>query len=300
LLLKEIQKTGRVSLKDFYIRRVLRIFPAFYVYMVVITFLAILGTITLRQNDLLFSFLYIINFHADHSWHVGHLWSLAVEEQFYLLWPTVIALCSRRRAFQIAAVVFFASPFIRLGFFYFLPFWREGIGHMFPTVADSLATGCLLAGMRNWLHERSWYMKLLEPRPFLLMAIVALGANFLQDRPRIEIAVGESLMNLAIVICIDRCITYPSGLVGRVLEWKPLAFIGVLSYSLYIWQQPFLNRTSTSPLASFPLNMVLVAVAALLSYYVIEQPFLKLKSRFGGRPKPADRVGSAAVAAESN
>jgi len=290
LLLKEMAKTGRISLKDFYTRRVLRIFPAFYTFLLVVCALSLGAVIQLRPHDLLFAFTYLMNFHFDHSWSVGHLWSLAVEEQFYLLWPAIVASCSRKRAFQIAAAVFVMSPFLRLSVYYFTPSLRHGIGHMFPTVADALAIGCVLAGTRDWLHTQNWYMRLLQPRNFVIIAAVAVLANLLQDWPRIYMAVGESIMNIGIAICIDRCMTFAAGRVGRVLEWKPIAFIGVLSYSLYIWQQLFLNRSSVSLACAFPLNLILVGLFALGSYYLVEQPFLKLKQRYS----PSASIGLAA------
>jgi peptidoglycan/LPS O-acetylase OafA/YrhL len=280
LLLKEVAKTGRISLKDFYTRRVLRIFPAFYTFLLVVCVLSAGAVIQLRPHDLLFAFTYLMNFHFDHSWNVGHLWSLAVEEQFYLLWPAVVAFCSRRRAFQIAAAVFIISPFVRLSVYYFAPFLRHGIGHMFPTVADALAIGCFLAGMRDWLHTQPWYMRLLQPRNVAVIAMAAVLANLLQEWPRIYMAFGESIMNIGIAICIDRCMTFASGRVGRILEWRPIAFVGVLSYSLYIWQQLFLNRSSSALVCTFPFNLILVGLFALGSYYLVEQPFLKLKQRF--------------------
>lgn len=280
LLLKEMRKTGRISLKDFYTRRVLRIFPAFYTFLVVVCALSLGAVIQLRPHDLLFAFTYLMNFHFDHSWHVGHLWSLAVEEQFYLLWPAVVALCSRKRALQIAAGVFIMSPFARLAVYYFTPSLRHGIGHMFPTVADALAIGCFLAGTRDLLHTQRWYMRLLEPRSFAVISAIAVLANLLQDWPRIYMAFGESIMNVCIAICIDRCMTFASGKVGRILEWRPVTFIGVLSYSLYIWQQLFLNRSSAALVCTFPLNLIMVGLFALGSYYLVEQPFLKLKERF--------------------
>ena len=212
LLMKEMAKTGRISLKDFYTRRVLRIFPAFYTFLFVVCALSLAAGIQLRPHDLLFAFTYLMNFHFDHSWNVGQLWSLAVEEQFYLLWPTIVAFCSRKRACQIAAAVFVISPFLRLSVYYFTPSLRHGIGHMFPTVADALAIGCFLAGTRDWLHTQRWYMRLFQPCNFAIIAAVAVLANLLQDWPRIYMAFGESIMNIGIAICIDRCMT-PSRLV---------------------------------------------------------------------------------------
>jgi peptidoglycan/LPS O-acetylase OafA/YrhL len=290
LLLKEMAKTGRISLRDFYTRRVLRIFPAFYTFLLVVFALSVAAIIQLRPRDLLFALTYLMNFHFDHSWQVGHLWSLAVEEQFYLIWPAAVAFCSRKRAFQIAAAVFIMSPFVRLSVYYLMPSLRHGIGHMFPTVADALAIGCFLAGTRDWLHTQSWYKRLLQPRSFAIIAMVAVSANLLQDWPRIYMAFGESIMNVCIAICIDRCMTFASGSVGRILEWRPIAFIGVLSYSLYIWQQLFLNRSSTALVCTFPLNLLLVGLFALGSYYLVERPFLKLKQRFS----PSPSIGLAA------
>ena len=84
LLLKEMAKTGRISLRDFYMRCVLRIFPAFYTFLLVVFALSVAAIIQLRPRDLLFALTYLMNFHFDHSWQVGHLWSLAVEEG--LIW----------------------------------------------------------------------------------------------------------------------------------------------------------------------------------------------------------------------
>jgi peptidoglycan/LPS O-acetylase OafA/YrhL len=67
--------------------------------------------------------------------------------------------------------------------------------------------------------------------------------------------------------------------VGRLLETRPLAGLGVLSYSLYLWQEPFLNRFARSPLTAFPLNLLLVFAAAVASYRLIERPLLAWRHR---------------------
>ena len=67
---------------------------------------------------------------------------------------------------------------------------------------------------------------------------------------------------------------------GHVLNWKPIAFVGVLSYSLYLWQQLFLNRDSTAWVNAFPQNLVLAVAAAMGSYLLLEKPLLKLRRRF--------------------
>jgi len=92
--------------------------------------------------------------------------------------------------------------------------------------------------------------------------------------------------------------------VGRVLNWAPLAYIGTLSYSIYLWQQFFLNRETRALVTSFPLNLVLVAACALLSYYAVERPFLnwrpRVEAQLFGRKAPSHRVSVAAPAPEQS
>ena len=97
--------------------------------------------------------------------------------------------------------------------------------------------------------------------------------------PRVAWAIGEPLTNVCIALTVDRCIQYNDGPVGRALNWAPLAYVGTLSYSLYLWQQPFLDRSSTVPFLFFPLNVALAFVAALLSYYLVERPCLLARAR---------------------
>jgi peptidoglycan/LPS O-acetylase OafA/YrhL len=66
---------------------------------------------------------------------------------------------------------------------------------------------------------------------------------------------------------------------GRLLNTRPLVFVGTLSYSIYLWQQIFLNRGSTSTISAFPLNLTLALMAALVSYYLVERPFLRWRPR---------------------
>jgi peptidoglycan/LPS O-acetylase OafA/YrhL len=97
----------------------------------------------------------------------------------------------------------------------------------------------------------------------------------------------ETAINLCIVLCVLRVTEVEGDRVTAALHWRPAVFVGGLSYSIYLWQQPFLDRHSTAVIASFPLNLLLVACAALASYYLIERPFLALRS---ARVRPAPTV----------
>lgn len=279
LLLKEMELTRSISLKGFYFRRVFRIFPASYVYMAAIGILSLMHAIYLNSADLLHAVTYTVNYDSGRGWYLGHLWSLSVEEQFYLLWPLTLRVSGRRRGMFLAAAVCFASPLIRVAEFALLPAARMGVGARFETVADSIAIGCLLAGARDWLSSRNWYLGLLSSRMFVLVPILTLSLN-LPMRVRYEFSVAETLKNIGIALCIDWCIRFKSHPVTRFLSWSPIAFAGVLSYSLYLWQQPFVNRYGSSLITHFPLNCFAALAAAVTSYYAVEKPFLKLKKRF--------------------
>src|SRR5712692_9378521 len=137
LLLKELDQTGRISITGFYLRRAFRIFPAFYTYLAAV---ALFGLA--RPGELVRAATYTINYVEGRSWIVAHIWSLAVEEQFYILWPlTVVALV--RRSLLVAGAVVVLSPFIRLAQYDFFPAYRTGIGAQFHTVCDAIACGCL-------------------------------------------------------------------------------------------------------------------------------------------------------------
>jgi peptidoglycan/LPS O-acetylase OafA/YrhL len=279
LLLKELAKTGTISLKNFYLRRVFRIFPAFYTYFLVIAAASFAGLIVVPKADLLAAACYVMNYRFHPSWYVGHIWSLSVEEQFYLMWPFALALAGRRWATRIAVAVFLAAPAFRIGIFYLEPAWRPGIGSIFPTIADALAVGCFLALRRDWLWEKAWYRKLLQSRWFFLVPVGALLANKLSGSVRLYILLVLTLMNLAVAASIDWSMRNADSWVGKILELKPVAFVGVLSYSLYLWQQPFFDYRGG---VQYPIIFSLAAslALALASYNLIEKPFLRMKDRF--------------------
>jgi peptidoglycan/LPS O-acetylase OafA/YrhL len=161
----------------------------------------------------------------------------------------------------------------------------------FQAVADALATGCLLAGGWNWLGARRRYLRVLGSRLFLLvpcgLLAVALATSRLGGGGGYYIA-GQSIANLAIALGIDRCVRFPGTLTGRLLNTRPLAFVGVLSYSLYLWQELFLNPfDETSAWTAFPVNLALAVLAALASYHLVERPFLSLKARVPGASRRA-------------
>jgi peptidoglycan/LPS O-acetylase OafA/YrhL len=278
LLLNEYAEYGRISLRLFYARRSIRIFPASYCYLGLIFLLWRFGGISLRGRDFWYSVCYIINYLPNPSWYVGHLWSLSVEEQFYLLWPLTIVILGPRRAVSIAALFILLGPAARSAAWLFLRHSPYRDLNMFPMVADSLATGCILARLKGWLECEQWYLKLLKPGPSILLVILVLVINRYNGYTIVTVA-GETVANIAIGVLIHRSVYYYADWMGRVLNWKPVVFVGVLSYSLYIWQQPFLNRNSASWMTAFPQNLLFAFAGALGSYFLLERPLLRLRHR---------------------
>jgi peptidoglycan/LPS O-acetylase OafA/YrhL len=304
LLLEELDATKRISLKWFYIRRALRIFPAAYAYIAVMCLCTAAGVIALNRGDLLHAVTYTVNYAKIRSFYIVHLWSLSVEEQFYFLWPAVLLLSGRRRGLQIAAAVMLAAPALRSLITLWIPKWTWTLGFSFHTNADVLAAGCVLAGIRPWLGTQPWYLRFLRSAWFLAVpAAVIVGSYFETSLvPAFYLKMQESsvpwnfpVMNIGIALIIDRCVRFPSDLVGRILNWRPIAFVGVLSYSTYLWQQVFLNRLSNSPACWFPINLMLTAGAALASYYLIEKPCLDLRKRIERAWAPAKRTAGKAA-----
>ena len=288
LLLEEAKRTGGVSLLHFYLRRTFRIFPPYYAFILVLIVLDAGRWITLSSGDLVHTLTYTANYHAGRSWNVGHAWSLSVEEQFYLLWPAVLLVLGRWGGLRVALAFIAAAPLVRLGLWTLVPAARDTVGVSFETVADAIAIGCVLALGREWLHRQPPYLQLLRSRWLILAPVVALLAGLLAELPRLDFLFGFTLRNVCIGLCIDWCVTYPTGRVGRILNSRPLVFVGVISYSIYLWQQLFLNRHVVAAPTSFPLNLALVVLAALASYYVVERPTLRLRQRievrlFAGR-----------------
>ena len=282
LILREMDRTGTVSLRAFYARRFFRIFPAYYTYLALTALAVVLGWEVVRPGDLFHAATYTENYHVPFGWPVGHAWSLSVEEQFYLLWPVLLYSVGRKRGFVVATGVACAAPLIRLAEWYWRNALHVNFGFTFETVADALAVGALLAGCRERLWSTGWYRRLMCPMgaATVATAILVIAA---QDRPRLQALVGVSLMNVGIALLIDYFVRVPTGRVGRLLNTRAMQRIGVLSYSVYLWQQPWLDAKRPGPLTAFPINLLMAAGCAVASYYLIETPALAYRRRFESR-----------------
>lgn len=274
LLLGESERSGGVRLGRFYVRRALRLWPALWVYLAVCVLLAAVGVIAVSGTDVVAALGFFTDYHFPTSHAITNTWSLAVEEQFYLLWPPVIALLGRRRGLRVALVGLAAGPVVR-GLSY-LTLARSGHPFDFGLHMhyDALAAGCLLACA--WGHPELLPFRLPTSRalPWVLLGVGVLGDAEIgirwSDLAGLSVeAVGALLLvNLA-----------TGGAFRRLLDNRVARSIGVLSYSLYLWQglfvfspPPFFMRHPVAGVAA-------AFAAAALSYLLVERPFVALRRR---------------------
>ena len=280
LLLKEQERTMTISLREFYIRRAYRILPAAMAFMIPVF---VIYWPELRWYHMGAALLYLANFDWTHPWYLGHLWSLSVEEQFYFLWPGVLKRWCRHRGAILAGVVLLA-PLYRVACH--LVGLHGRADETFPAVADVLAMGCLLAivtqgegiprlscRMREvrvaqpWMIHRGWAAAMLLP---VVLVPVYLGQRHFHLTPLL-LFIYWPIMHLSIAGLILHVVQRPYW----ILNVRPVAWLGKISYSLYLWQQLFVFGERAKPW--YYVGFALLAASA--SYYLVELPMLRLRER---------------------
>ena len=304
LLMGERASTGSVSLRGFYARRALRILPAAYVFILAIAIAGRLGWLQVGASDLAAALAYVVNFDAWRSWNIGHLWSLSVEEQFYLLWPLLFVRLAPRRALAAALAAFAAAPVVRTAVRVLAPDPYRGL-EIFPAVADGIAIGAVIAMLRPWLLTQAGYLRLTRSRWLWCLLPLIVLVNRYRGYAWVDLLLWPWML-VAGAVLIEASARRRGTWAWRVLNWRPVVVLGVLSYSVYLWQQPFLNRQVAAVATTFPLNLALALAAVALSYLLVERPFLRLRRRFrsagaeaaSAAPEPAPiGAGSAFVLA---
>lgn len=290
LLLKESDATGTIRLRHFYFRRFFRIFPPFYAYLAVVGILWAAGTARQDVRAFLSAATYTWNY-APHpgSWLLAHTWSLSLEEQFYLLWPPCLVWLGRKRGAYAALGVIVLSPAVRLLSYVVLPSMRGNEWTMLHTRLDTIMFGCAMALLWKDARFHRAVERILRPDllalavAYILVASPLLTAGF---QARYEWPLGYTLRALLISFVLLYVVKRPLSAPGRVLNYGPICHLGVISYSLYLWQQMF-----TGGRVPFPLNLLAILACAELSHWLIEQPSFRLRDalelRFTRGPAPS-------------
>jgi len=292
LLLQERRKFGSISLSGFYIRRAFRILPPLYTYIAVVALIGISGRIILNRNDIISAVLFFHNYSRSSSmWSLEHLWSICIEEQFYLVWPFILCAClagdgveHRLRAAVFPVAVLAISPPLRtiLGLQHSHPILRD-IG--LKINYDFIMFGCLIALLQGVPRFETIYRIVTRIWWIWPIAIFLLGAISMRFEHYFDLPIGYTITGAAIAIFILWCTRNPDRAVGRALNFRPIVQIGVLSYSIYLWQTLFLHHLNYqvfgrySWIGSFPSNWIAILIVAAFSYYVIEKPSLRLRLR---------------------
>ncbi|HYH69066.1 MAG TPA: acyltransferase [Urbifossiella sp.] len=288
LLLREHEQTGRTSLGGFYLRRAFRIVPAYVCFMVFVAALSGYGLTHPSLWDWAAAVTYTMNFVPHPAWELGHLWSLSVEEHFYLIWPVTFLVVPRRALPGVLAGTLALGPLARLAVVVWWPAEARMTDLWTFTRLDSIAAGCLVAilarspaGFRT-LDALAWWW----PAAFVLL-VAGLGAGRLSGKLKILVEPTVVALTLGVLVWAA------ARRAPRWLEARAMVAVGVGSYSLYLWQQPFLNPHCEWWYARFPQNMILAGLLAFASYWLVEKPFLRIKSRVevrgrtGRAPTPA-------------
>jgi peptidoglycan/LPS O-acetylase OafA/YrhL len=297
LLRREAEATHGVSLKLFYLRRALRILPPFYLVLSSAFALKLLGVLpgsfdprTLVAQALHYSNFYVI----EHGWNgllagTGVYWSLAVEEHFYLIFPALYLLMIKRRlSGRTQHALLFAACALVLAWRCWLVFGRGIVGDRTyigsDTRFDSMLFGCALA---VWANPAIDFEQTLRPNRYELLAATGgaalLLASFLLRAPAFRESIRYSMQGLGLYPLFFLSIRHPRWSAMRVLNLRPVRFIGTLSYSLYLIHQVVLYVVWRLALPN-PVRAVLTLAASLVLaiavWRYVEKPCAKLRSRF--------------------
>jgi peptidoglycan/LPS O-acetylase OafA/YrhL len=283
LLCREHDKYGSLDLRRFYIRRLLRLGPALILFLLVTFSLVVTGLLPhVAMYEFAACLLYLRNIFGS-SLVFGHLWSLSLEEQYYLLWPWAVRFLRGKRLLLFAAVATLLFAGARTGGI--LLHWysyESGIFYMRPWFRfDSILTGCCVTlALRHGGNATRWPAAIVSGiSPVILWAVLLVWTLFAESWSNAWfVTIQTALVGLLLLQLVMR----PDHALLRIFSQRGLRFLGKISYSLYLWQQLFLVVKSPGwgSLRLFPFSFVASAACALASWYLIEAPALRQKERF--------------------
>lgn len=292
IALSELRKTGRLSLKRFYVRRALRLFPALFFACFVLallywaipvlpqspeTLVGILGAVT-------YSSTWLVAFGIADLGAMLPTWSLAVEEHFYLVWPVLLILAFRTGRWMRASIVGITVLAIayRLAA-YFVFEWEVARIHYAPdTRAEQLLIGCALAVVLPGISR-----KIPSVAAWIAGSVLFLYMIFSAMIPvDLYHAGGSTVVGLLTAVIVAHLVTTEHGLLSRLLATPSMVWIGQRSYGIYLWNLPLIALFSfLGPgVVAVLVKIAICFIVPALSFAFVEKPFLRMKDRFEARP----------------
>lgn len=298
LLLREQQETGGVHLTAFWIRRALRLLPALYVLLVVHYFYArhVGLDMTVQRESAMYTSLYVLNFRMDNiltarvSEGLTHLWSLSVEEQFYLVWPLIVTFVLPIRRHLTVVVSTLVAAIAAVALYRGFSFHRADGTNWFElyththTRADSLLVGALLAYF--WVHGKL-ALRYVPQLAWLSAAVVVWTLFNVNLTDGFAYYGGFTLVAVAFAIMILASLE-TSWRLRPLFRTRVLRLAGRVSYGLYLWhmvaQISVMRVGSEWPVLIRSAAAIAATIAATaFSWHVVEKPALRLKERWGRR-----------------
>jgi len=288
-LLEEERIFGHISLRNFYIRRAFRILPPAFVFLCAVAILIWTGMLHIGWREWLGTLLFVRNYTTllgkigVDSFLTGHFWSLAVEEHFYLILPTVLVLTRKRWRVPVLAGLSLIVAIHRLHVLDYRP-WHEVVFHT-DIRLDGLLIPALFAVLAQSSEAKEKMRKWLRFWPLPLVAAMILYTKW--EGSFWQMTLVPVLMPMAVL----GAVLNPKSYLALPLEWSPLKYLGRISYSVYIWQElfftsHFITEHPLGILESTPLRYVATLALAMASYHFLERPLIRLGHRLAPPATP--------------
>jgi len=290
ILMYENDKRHRVSLKNFYRKRILRIIPAFYAYLIFGLLVHIVRHHEIPWRSIIASALFVQNYH-DAIFHtgdtyVGHSWYLSIQMQFYLLWPLVFSVFRKNlsQLIKLLVITILGVWIYRAILWFGIGVYQGYIYHAFEARVDHVLVGCLLAVLikmdtiANLAYKVSWHPSF----PLITIAILGISASF-HSHFDYRYSVGYAFEPILIAVLIVQLVGVSCCPVWRTLTENPVVkYLGQISYSLYLYQQLILftarRITQSLPIViQLIFAIVVTIIAASASYFLVERQFAKIR-----------------------
>jgi peptidoglycan/LPS O-acetylase OafA/YrhL len=294
LLLDEHDRTGTISLRAFYVRRIMRLTPALWLVLLVVPLAAIGLHKEVDWYQVGAGFLYLMNYYSiwlrsediAYALPINPLWSLAVEEHFYLLFPVLLTLTvawkSRLAGFIVGVIVL--SLLWRVFNIYVLDFPPKYNYFATESRIESILWGCLLATLCAW-KPAIVYLKTVASWPFFLVGCLGLIVSMVPISEGISHSVRYSLQGGSLFLLFSATLFSPSfGWARRMLSLPLAAYMGKISYPLYLWHLPAIWFTNQF-LGDYTIQSITVATLssfalAAMTYHLVEIPVRRARATY--------------------